>query len=284
MNNWFDRHRLSRREMFALLGTVAWIATVKAQTHASPFEVELAKAIAANDFANTGAYREQFVFFPGDPRRAQGGYRGHQSQRLVSNLARSLIVACEVTSEANYRSRLENPIWPGKESGVTIGIGYDLGYSDPTTFRSDWGDLLPKTSLEVLAKCCGLRGEAAALRIKELRVHRIGWPESNRQFDAYVPYVVGQTEGTFENCHRLPADSFGALVSLIYNRGASLSRHSDRRREMREIYDLMLKRDFPAVPAKIREMKRIWKDDPQARGLLERRELEALLFEQGLKG
>jgi hypothetical protein len=51
---------------------------------------------------------------------------------------------------------------------------------------------------------------------------------------------------------------------------------------MREIYDLMLNRNFAAIPGKIREMKRLWRDDPQARGLLARRELEALLFEQGL--
>lgn len=167
---------------------------------------------------------------------------------------------------------------------MTIGIGYDLGYTNAPTFRSDWDGLLPNTTVERLAKCCGLKGKAAAQRVKELSVNKVGWSESNTQFDAYLQFVAGQTEDTFQNCKDLQSDSFGALVSLIYNRGASLSRKSDRRREMRAIYDLMLKRDFSAIPAQIRNMTRIWEDDPQARGLLKRRELEALLFEQGLKG
>lgn len=284
MENRSERFGLTRREMLVLLGAVAWSASAGAQSPASPFEVELAKALAADDFAFMGSDREKYIVFLGDQPRAQGGYRGHQSQRLVSNSARSLIVACEVTSEANYRSRLESPIWPGGQSGVTIGIGYDLGYASASTFRSDWGSLIPKNSMDRLVKSCGLTGQAAAQQVKELHVHKVGWPESNTQFDAYLQYVAGQTEDTFLNCNHLAPDSFGALVSLIYNRGASLSRRSGRRREMLEIYDLMLKRDFAAVPAKIREMKRLWKDDPQARGLLARRELEALLFEQGLKG
>lgn len=284
MANRVGRNGLSRREVLVLLGAMAWAATAKAQSPASPFEAELAKAVADDDFANNGAYREKFVVFPGDGRRAQGSYRGRKSNRLVSRPARGLIVACEVTSEANYRSRLQSPVWPGGESGVTIGIGYDLGHANASTFRSDWGGLLPKSSVERLAECCRLTGDSAAKQIKDLRVHTVGWAESNTQFDAYLQYVVGQTEDTFVNCDDLPSDSFGALVSLIYNRGASLSRKSEQRREMREIYALMLKRDFDAVPAQIREMKRIWKDDPKARGLLKRRELEALLFEQGLKG
>lgn len=274
---------LSRRDVLVLLGAVGWSVTIRAQTPASPFETELAKAIATDEFAHMGAFREKFEVFPGDQSRSQGGYRGRQSERPISNSARSLIVACEVTNEANYRSRLENPVWPGGQSGVTIGIGYDLGYTTTSTFRSDWGGLLPKNSVDRLAKCCGVTGKSAAQQAKEMQGNKVGWPESNTQFDAYLRYVVGQTEDTFQNCADLKPDSFGALVSLIYNRGASLSKRSDRRREMREIYDLMLRRDFAAVPAQIRKMTRIWENDPQARGLLKRRELEALLFEQGLK-
>lgn len=283
MANRVERNELSRREVLVLFGAAAWAAEARAQSPVSPFEAELARAVAAGDFANMGAYREKFEVFPGDQSRAQGGYRGRQSTRPVSNLARSLIVACEVTSEANYRSRLQSPTWPGGKSGVTIGIGYDLGYTTASTFRSDWGHLLPKSTVERLAKCCGLRGNSAAQQIRDLHAYTVGWTEANIQFNAYLPNVVGQTEDTFLNCNDLRPDSFGALVSLIYNRGASLSKRSERRREMREIYDLMLRRDFGPIPAEIRHMKRIWMDDPDAHGLLKRRDLEALLFEQGLK-
>ncbi|MBP2082949.1 MULTISPECIES: hypothetical protein [Pseudomonas] len=283
MENQREHFGLSRREMLIFLGAMAWATTRRAQAAPTPFDTELAQAIASNDLSFTGADREKFMVYPGDQPRSQGGYRGHPSDRQISTSARSLIVACEVTSEANYRSKLQSPIWPGGESGVTIGIGYDLGYTTAANFRSDWARLLPEPTVVRLARCCGTKGRPASQKTRELRDDKVGWTESNTQFDAYLRYVVGQTEDTFKNCSHLHLDSFGALVSLIYNRGASLSRTSDRRREMREIYALMRDRDFGAIPTKFRDMKRLWKDDPQARGLLKRRELEALLFEQGLK-
>lgn len=51
---------------------------------------------------------------------------------------------------------------------------------------------------------------------------------------------------------------------------------------MREIYQLMRVRTFDQIPAKLREMKRLWLNDPGARGVVLRREAEALLFEEGL--
>jgi hypothetical protein len=60
---------------------------------------------------------------------------------------------------------------------------------------------------------------------------------------------------------------------------------SERRREMHQIWRLMSEgtpATFAAIPEQFRSMKRLWLNDPDARGLLERRELEAKLFEAGL--
>jgi hypothetical protein len=40
---------------------------------------------------------------------------------------------------------------------------------------------------------------------------------------------------------------------------------------------------FERIPAELRAMKRLWRDEPDMRGLLIRRDLEASLFEMGLQ-
>ena len=109
----------------------------------------------------------------------------------------------------------------------------------------------------------------------------VSWTQASTQFDNYLPYAVAQTEDTFPNCAALRDDSLGALVSLIYNRGTSLSPISDRRREMREIFALMRAQTFTDIPQEIRDMKRLW-PGPNEKGLVARRELEAVLFQDGL--
>ena len=91
----------------------------------------------------------------------------------------------------------------------------------------------------------------------------------------------------FINSDELTEDSFGALVSLVYNRGSATKSSPDdpldRRREMREIKQLCLQRQFERIPDQIRKMRRLWENDESVSGLIKRRELEARLFEAGLK-
>jgi len=56
---------------------------------------------------------------------------------IVSKKSLDLIIAFEVSSKTAYNSKYKNPIWPGGESGITIGIGYDIGYSTITQFKND---------------------------------------------------------------------------------------------------------------------------------------------------
>jgi GH24 family phage-related lysozyme (muramidase) len=75
----------------------------------------------------------------------------------------------------------------------------------------------------------------------------------------------------------LPGDCAAALVSLVFNRGTSLS--GDRRREMSNIQALLRTGNLKEIPNQFREMKRLW---PQTEGLRSRRIQEADLFEGGL--
>ena len=60
---------------------------------------------------------------------------------LISKEAYDLIVQYECGGQVYYTSRLSNPTWPGGASGVTIGIGYDLGYNAVDQIRKDWAHL-----------------------------------------------------------------------------------------------------------------------------------------------
>jgi hypothetical protein len=226
--------------------------------------------------------RERFQRVEGDPAGAQGMSWRRASQHQIAPSARDLIITCEVSSQRLYEARYQAPLWPHGESGVTIGIGYDLGYSSESQLRAQWGGRIADAVIEALIPVCGLKGASAQEAVASVSHLRVTWAQAISQFDNFLPYAVGKTEDTFPHASELSPACLGALVSLVYNRGPSLSRTSPRRREMREIAQLMLAWDLTPIPGKIREMKHLWENDPNARGLVARREVEALLFEQGL--
>lgn len=99
-----------------------------------------------------------------------------------------------------------------------------------------------------------------------------------------VPRYVAETLLVDQNVSCLSEDSLGALVSLVYNRGSSFRKTDGRYLEMRQIRYLLAKGKYDLIPEQIRLMKRLWKDDPDAKGIVIRREAEAALFERGLAG
>jgi GH24 family phage-related lysozyme (muramidase) len=81
----------------------------------------------------------------------------------------------------------------------------------------------------------------------------------------------------YPQAQALHGDCAAALVSLVFNRGASLT--GDRRREMANIQALLKTGNFKEIPSQFREMTRLW---PNSKGLRRRREEEADLFQSGL--
>jgi hypothetical protein len=210
--------------------------------------------------------------------------RARKSSTLISSRASDLIVWCEVTSEAFYKAHYESPTWPHGKSGITIGIGYDIGYVTPPDLEGDWRQYLEGENIKLLSPICGVTGSGAATQLTQLKKVRVSWDIAKPQFyDQSLPRYVGATETALPNTSMLGQDSLGALVSLVYNRGASFSLSGPRYEEMRNIKSYMTSRDFAKIPAQIRSMKRLWKDDPDLRGLLVRRDAEASLFEFGLR-
>lgn len=199
-----------------------------------------------------------------------------------SQAAIDLIVAEEVSSQATYQQMYQHPEWPGGASGVTIGIGYDCGYSRPDIIAADWGDKLPAPMVKCLEDVAGVTGSPASSYAHQLRgAVTVPW-------DAAMAVFIGRDMPKWEaivahalpNTDKLSPDSFGALVSLAYNRGASFSNAGDRFREMRAIHDLMAAEQFDQIPGEFRSMKRLW---PNVSGLQHRRDHEADLFQKGLQ-
>ena len=54
-----------------------------------------------------------------------------------------------------------------------------------------------------------------------------------------LPEYAARTRSALPNTGPLAPESFGALVSLVYNRGASFAAAGDRYAEMRAIHDCM---------------------------------------------
>jgi len=187
----------------------------------------------------------------------------------------------EVGGRRFYDTQCARPTWPGGASGVTIGVGYDLGYQG--AFDADWSDLLTSAQMSALRPWLGMKGNAAAAAPTQLTGITIPWHAAWTAFiRRTLPQEVSATRRAFTRCEEMPRLCFGVLVSLVYNRGTSMvdtPGFPDSRREMREIRDGVASGRINDIPAAFRSMKRLW---PEGNGLRDRREREAKLFEEGL--
>lgn len=188
----------------------------------------------------------------------------------LSEKARQLLLHHEGFSQPSQ--------WPGGQSGVTIGIGYDLGQCSVEQFKAEWADLLDAATIEKLCTTVGLSGEAAKAAAKQLADVKIPIAAGEKVFfERSIPRYQARTEQAFPGIEKLPPDAQGALVSLVYNRGTSFK--GDSRKEMRAIRDLVPQSDLTSIAAQLRAMKRLWEGKGLA-GLIKRREDEAALVEQ----
>jgi hypothetical protein len=182
--------------------------------------------------------------------------------------------------QAYYNKFLIHPTWPGEKSGVTIGIGYDLGYNTQAQFDSDWGTRLPKSDLERLRACLGVKKAPAGPLAKKVKDISVPWAAAQAVFfSRTVPRFKKEALEAFPGMEKLHGDAQGALISLVFNRGGGMKDSKEKpggRAEMRAIRDLVPKGDLRGIAAQIRSMKRLW--NPKS-GLIRRREDEAKLVE-----
>jgi hypothetical protein len=187
----------------------------------------------------------------------------------------------EVSSREYYDAHCAKPTWPGGASGVTIGVGYDLGYE--SGMETDWEPVLAPLQIAALKPWVGVKGAAAEAAIAGLTGIVIPWYSAWLLFiGKSLPWYVNMTKEAFGNSPGLPPLCLGVLVSLVYNRGASMTdstSHPGDRQEMRDIREAVATGHLDKIPGLLRSMERLW---PVGNGLRTRREQEAELFEAGL--
>jgi hypothetical protein len=200
----------------------------------------------------------------------------------ISRAAFDLIVGEEVSSEAVYRRRYTRPEWPGEQSGVTGGIGYDFGQQSRAQIIADWSGKIPDAMVKALAKTAGVTGRPAAALALQLRdIVDIPWEAALEVFSNHdVPRYMAMLCQACPGVEQLAPDCQGVLLSITFNRGASFNKPGVRYAEMRQIKACIKSGDLARIPSLIRSMKRLW---PETSGLRRRREHEAVLFEKGLQ-
>lgn len=197
---------------------------------------------------------------------------------MLDPKAYALILQFEVGGGASYYNRfLSRPTVPGVDSGVTIGIGYDLGYVTAPQFARDWSAFLDGADMAQLSRACGLVRGPARAALNELKNICVPWSAAQSVFNrCTLPRFEAITRQTFPGAEKLPPPVYGALVSLVFNRGGLLT--GPRRAEMRRIRDHVHRQDIPAIARELRAMKRLW-PKKTAPGLVARREAEAQLVQ-----
>lgn len=197
---------------------------------------------------------------------------------IVSKQSMDMIVEFEVGSVSYYQTHLIHPVWPGGDSGITIGIGYDLGYVTLTKFMSDWSDILDHGSIQKLSPVIGLKGSAAKNKLTKT-IKEVIVPINIAKTIFYtrsLPVYAKATSLLYPGIELLPPDAQGAILSLIYNRGTGIN--GPTRIEMFNIKEWVVQQDLSKIAKEIRAMKRLWQGKGLD-GLLKRREKEAKMVE-----
>lgn len=187
----------------------------------------------------------------------------------------TFIARLEVSGPKLYRQRYCHPTWPREQSGITIGIGYDLRFVSRAQFEADWGAAVAAADVDRLATAFGKIG-TDALRDS---LEDLTFPLNDAMavyLKRNLPQYLDEARTIYPQIDTLSPARRTALVSLVFNRGTALD--GDRRSEMRTIRDRLAAGDLDPVAEQFESMTRLW--DPTS-GLIQRRRDEATLWRSG---
>ncbi|RAA57033.1 pesticin C-terminus-like muramidase [Burkholderia multivorans] len=170
-----------------------------------------------------------------------------------------------------------------QSSGVTIGYGYDLGQQTEAMVRSDFDGFFTEDEITRLLTALGKRGDEARKFIPSLADIKISEPKALEMAKRVKKRYAQFTVDAFPGATKLHPHCQGALLSLVYNRGAQLEDKPGQksRTHMRNIRAAIENKNLPEVAVQLRAMKVLWEGTGND-GLLKRREKEAVLFEKGM--
>jgi hypothetical protein len=193
-----------------------------------------------------------------------------------------MIVYLETGGRSYYERSLAKPSWPvatrdwdnpnKNKSGVTIGVGYDLGQE--TSFESDWRDSLDADTFSRLRSAVGLKRREAQAKAKELQSAGISipWEVAMKVFTTKsLPRIAVETERAYPNINNLHPNAQAAIMSMVYQWGPSI-----RLSAQATIRSAIASADYRSIASGLRSMKGLASNDGA------RRELEARYIELAL--
>jgi hypothetical protein len=200
---------------------------------------------------------------------------------MISKKASDFIILHEVGSKSYYERFLQKPTYPKGESGLTIGMGYDLGYQTEKQFLKDWSGVINLNFVNALMRFIGVKGEKVVPMMKgEVMNVRIPYLAAYEVFiKCQLPRYYKLTKDIYPELETLNEDTQGALVSMVFNRGNKLE--GDSRKEMKAIVNLVAKQDYEGIAEQVEASKRLW-ENKKMEGLVTRREAEADLILQSI--
>jgi hypothetical protein len=164
------------------------------------------------------------------------------------------IVEWETGGPRYYNRYLTTPLNPVNDaSGLTVGVGYDLGYYTPDQIRADWKGYIPEDDIEKLASVSGLKGREAAGKHRGVVGVTISYEVALAQFTKVtLPIWLMKAYKLWPNFDALNDRQKTALVSLTFNRGTSLV--GSTRSEMKEVHDNLERGNTRPVAGLIKQM------------------------------
>ncbi len=195
-----------------------------------------------------------------------------------------------VTLIKTYEGCPPHPEWPGGESGITLGYGVDIG-ADSDGLAA-WKPFLSDADYARLEKVTDLTGSDAEDALPSVKDIKIDPDDALTVFEQNTaPTYIATTQDAFPNTDSLPDDSFGALVSLVYNRGPGMTDKPGQltRANMRAIRDMLAANDptrWPEIVTELAKMALLWNNGQPNQGasnLSGRRLAEASLAARGLR-
>lgn len=187
------------------------------------------------------------------------------------------VINFETGGESYYNKFLKRASWPGGQSGVTIGIGADLGYLSKEEFDKYFAKYFTDNENNKLRSVIGLKGQSAKSALAKVKGIELSWDNAKKIFvDWTLPKFWRLTNGIWPGVDELCENAQIALTSIVFNRGSSLK--GSGRREMVNIQSLVKKKDYKGIAQEIRDMKRLWQGKGLD-GLLKRRDIEAKMVE-----
>lgn len=197
----------------------------------------------------------------------------------ISPESRDLIYYYETGGKGYYLSRLSRPTVPPSPSGVTIGIGYDIGYNTAAQVRQDWAGVIPQAQVERLASVAGLKGASAKAALPRVRDIVIPWDAACTVYEKRtMPRFAKLTASTYPGIKDMPPHIQGVMLSTTFNRGSALSPYSRRKELVWSRDDIEVGR-MVKLPSYQLSMRRLW---PNIAGLQKRYAAHAGLMQRAV--